>query len=203
MNIGISKGHSPLQGAVGIRNETKDNVEVGDLLISKLRKLGHTAIDVTPSSVTSVSQNLIERVNAANSYNLDLFVELHENSFYDASANGCECLYYSEAGKAYAVKVAAELAKLGYSNRGAKLRTDLYVLRNTKAVAILVESFFVSNQSDCYKYNASNIANAICMAVVGEIPVDVIVPTIVERIVEVQIPLNKASVMKYLEENLR
>ena len=57
---------------------------------------------------------------------------------------GVEVLYVSSAGKEYAEKIAKEISKeLDIPNRGAKKRTDLYVLNHTKSVAVIVECCFV------------------------------------------------------------
>lgn len=55
-----------------------------------------------------------------------------------------------------------------WSNRGAKQRTDLYVLNSTKAPAILIELGFINNDSDIAKWDVDNISNSIVYAVTGQ-----------------------------------
>ncbi|MFE9082161.1 N-acetylmuramoyl-L-alanine amidase C-terminal domain-containing protein, partial [Bacillus mobilis] len=70
---------------------------------------------------------------------------------------------------ALAAKVSAQLSKdIGWSNRGAKKRTDLYVLNETKAPAILIELGFIDNESDMEKWDVDKIANSIVYALTGQ-----------------------------------
>ena len=59
------------------------------------------------------------------------------------------------------------ICALGYANRGIKDGSSLYVLRHTKAKAILIECRFCDNSGDMNKFNAENIANAIVKGLVG------------------------------------
>ena len=75
MRIAIDLGHGVGQdrGASSkyIDEETIiDNV--GGLIINKLKALGHTVIEVRPQQATSVSNSLVQRVQKANSNNVDL-----------------------------------------------------------------------------------------------------------------------------------
>ena len=86
-----------------------------------------------------------------NASNSDLFISIHCNSFADAAANGVEVLYYptSSKGKKYAQAVQNELVSTTkLKDRGIKQRTDLHVLKRTKAAAILVELAFLSNPKE-------------------------------------------------------
>ena len=58
-----------------------------------------------------------------------------------------------------------ELSALGFKNRGVKVSTTLYVLRKTKAPAMLIEVGFVDDKDDVNLYN--KVGNdAICRAIV-------------------------------------
>ena len=57
---------------------------------------------------------------------------------------------------------------LGLKNRGAKSRSDLYVLKRTKAPAVLVECCFVDSATDRDKWNVDVCAKAIVEAVIGK-----------------------------------
>ena len=82
MIIGIDKGHSTWDkspcGAVGLLNESKENRQVGDKVIQKLRALGHTVIDCSCNSASNVNEQLVAIVNKANAQKLDLFLMLVE-----------------------------------------------------------------------------------------------------------------------------
>jgi len=76
--------------------------------------------------------------------------------------------YFSALGKAYSDKICLEISKLWFVNRGSKPRPNLYVLKYTSAVAVLVEPFFCDTKSDCDKYNASKLASAIIKGITGQ-----------------------------------
>lgn len=171
MKIAIDKGHNcpPDIGAVGIRKEDDCTKEIGNLVISKLRTLGHTVVDVTPTKASTVTQSLSLRTSESNNTSADLFVSIHMNCF-NSKAYGTEIFYYSGSskGKEYAQKVLVELIKLGFYNRGIKDGSNLYVIKNTKAPSILVECCFIDNKEDMNKYDAENIANAIVKGITGQ-----------------------------------
>ena len=70
MKFGIDIGHNcpPRDtGAVGLQPEDKVNKEVGTKLIQKLVAAGHSVINCTPNSASSLSESLRKRGNKANS----------------------------------------------------------------------------------------------------------------------------------------
>ena len=172
MVITYDYGHGTGQdrGADGYLNEEKVIREYGSIVVSKLKALGHTLCDCTPSATSNLSlaQSLAYRVNKANSYNSQLHLCFHANAFETDKAEGCEVEYISNAGKVYADKICTEISNsLGYKNRGSQLRTGLYVLKYTNMPAILLEPFFCDTKSDCDKYNAEKLATAIVKGITG------------------------------------
>jgi len=166
MNIGIDMGHPFNCGAFGIMSETNGNRAVGRFLIAKLKELGHTVIDCTYD--TNVNE-LANRVALANAQSLDYFISLHMDCYDNASANGVT-IYTTEnsSAKAKAVEIINLVAdSCNYNNRGWK-SADYYVLKNTKAPAMLLEMGFVSNQGDCNKFNAEAITNAVIKGLTGQ-----------------------------------
>lgn len=169
MIIGIDMGHSTWDkspcGAVGLLNESKENRRVGLVLIQKLRDLGHTVVDCSCNSANNVDSQLVAIVNKANSHNLDLFLSLHLNA---GGGKGAEI--YSYNGNAYANNlINTYCEETGFVNRGHK-NANFYVLRATKAPAILLEMCFVDTKSDADLWNSLTpdfIANAICKGLTG------------------------------------
>ena len=102
-----------------------------------------------------------------NKVNYDLIMEVHLNSA-QPSAHGTEALYVSTKGKYYAEKIVNALGEV-YMNRGAKKRTDLYMLNGTKPTAVLLELFFCTNKEDYLKgygkKNAVKLAKLIAKAI--------------------------------------
>lgn len=170
MVIGIDLGHPFNCGAFGIMSETYGNRSVGVFLFQKLRALGHTVIDCTYD--VNVNE-LANRVALANAQDLDYFISLHMDSFDNASANGVT-IYTTEnsSAKSKAIEIVNSVAEsCGYNNRGWK-SANYYVLKNTKAPAMLLEMGFVSNQEDCDRFNAEKIANAIVSGLTGQVIAD-------------------------------
>ncbi|SDL38045.1 N-acetylmuramoyl-L-alanine amidase [Bacillus toyonensis] len=161
-------GHTEfVQGANwGNRKEHIMDRQVKDAVASKLRSLGHTVYDDTDEAGRTQAQNLNNIVRNCNSHNVDLVISFHLNA-YNGSGNGVEVCYYDQ--QSLAAKVSAQLSKdIGWSNRGAKQRTDLYVLNSTKAPAILIELGFIDNESDMAKWDVDKIANSIVYALTGQ-----------------------------------
>ncbi len=161
-------GHNAfVQGANwGNRKEHIMDRQVKDAVTAKLRALGHTVYDDTDEVGKTQAQNLNNIVANCNSHDVDLVISYHLNA-YDRKANGVEVLYFDQ--KDLAAKVSAQLAKdIGWHDRGPKQRTDLAVLKGTKAPAILIELGFIDNEADMAKWDVDKIANAIVYALTGQ-----------------------------------
>jgi N-acetylmuramoyl-L-alanine amidase len=178
----IHGGHAPAgkkgSGAVGIVNESIVDREIKNAVIAKLRALGHTAYDCTCENGGSATEVLKDICNKANAHTVDLDVSIHL-SCYNGSAKGTEVLVYKLGGKAeqYAKNIVNSISELGYTNRGVKVRNDLYYLKHTKNTALLIETFFCDNQEDVNRYNLDAMANAIVNGITGEMSSSAATPT--------------------------
>ena len=81
MRIGINCGHT-VSGTVGCGtvdyiDESVEARNVGYALEDLLKKAGHTVYDCTNDYAPTVSSNLKQIVDMANSQSLDLFVSIH------------------------------------------------------------------------------------------------------------------------------
>lgn len=179
MRINVHAGHNPAGkaacGAVGIINESTENRRVKDEVISQLRELGHTVYDCTVDNGSGQADVLNKIVAKCNAHEVDLDVSLHFNSgANDKTGNGkttgTEVWVYPGDRKAleYARKISAAISEIGFKNRGVKTSKDLYVLRNTKATAILVEGCFVDDKDDVELYNYYEMASAIVCGITGQ-----------------------------------
>lgn len=151
--IVIDPGHGGSDpGATATQDSTtvkeKDlNLKVALLLKEELKKRGYS---IKMTRETDVYVSLSERCEISNNSNADIFVSIHQNSFTSSSARGVEVYHYpgSVLGKALAEKLSTSISKAtGLKNRGAK-EANFYVLRNTKAIAVLVECGFMSNPDE-------------------------------------------------------
>ena len=154
MRICVRGGHCPrVTGASGIIDELTEDRKVKDAVIKYLKFLGHYVLDVTPpDNTTSSSSDLSYGVNKANNWGADLFVSIHFNKAYNtySGAIGSEVCVYSNFD--IAQRVVNGLGSLGFKNRGQKVRTGLYELKNTKMKAMIIEVCFVEASDDVALY---------------------------------------------------
>lgn len=140
MKITVRGGHCPkVTGAREILDELTEDGKVKDAVIKYLKQLGHEVLDVTPPDSTSTSSaDLAYGVNKANNWGVDLFVSIHFNKAYKSynGALGSEVCVYSTHD--IAQRVVNGLGKLGFKNRGQKIRTGLYELKNTSMKSMIV-----------------------------------------------------------------
>lgn len=172
MKIGINCGHTvsgqPGCGAVGFINESDETRKVGYKLIEYLKSAGHTVVNCTNDKAASTNENLSKIVAMANAQPLDLFVSIHFNS---GRGKGTEVYTYGGKEHAEALNILKNMSKLGFTNRGVKDGSSLYVVKRTNAKAMLIEVCFVDTKSDVELYEqrgADAVAKAICNAITGE-----------------------------------
>nr|DAY53836.1 MAG TPA: Cell wall hydrolase autolysin [Caudoviricetes sp.] len=178
MRINIHAGHNPdgmaACGAVGLIRESTEARAVKDRVVAQLTAMGHTVHDCTCNNGTSKEDVLKRIVAACNSHEVDLDVSIHFNAGAqgqpDGKTTGTEVLVYDNASPAvpWAQQIADSIAALGYRNRGVKERPGLYVLKHTKAPALLVECCFVDDPDDVAIYNADRMAAAIVAGITGQ-----------------------------------
>lgn len=169
MKFGIDLGHGvgPDRGAVGnIAEETIIN-SVGTLVINKLKELGHTVIELRPSSAASVQDSLQKRYSKADYYNVDMCVSIHANA---GGGVGTEVFTYNAKEIPQARAVLNNIVNLGFKNRGIKDGSGLAMVKRPKATAMLIEICFVDS-ADVDQYNSIGeeaIANAIVSGLTGQ-----------------------------------
>lgn len=176
MTVGINCGHTAGgagYGAVGIIKESEHTRLVGQALMSLLRSAGVDVVDCTIDQANTQNEYLAAAVALANRQDLDWFISIHFNASTTHAGHGVEV--YTYEGRQYqdALDVCANLAGLGFTNRGVKEGSGLYVIRKTKAKSMLVEVCFCDNQEDINAYMAAGgaeaAAKAICSALIDNI----------------------------------
>lgn len=179
MKINVHAGHNPdgkvACGAVGLIKESTENRRVKDLVIQKLRSLGHTVYDCTVDDGKNQSDVLQKIVKKCNENKVDLDVSIHFNAFQkdfkeDGKTKGTEVYIYNNTSKAKdeAHNIVNAIAALGYRNRGVFEKPELYVLKHTKSPAMLIECCFVDDADDVKLYNAESMAKAIVKGITGQ-----------------------------------
>lgn len=181
MTVGINCGHTasgPGSGAVGIINESEHTRLVGQALMGLLRAAGINVIDCTIDQANTQQEYLAASVALANRQDLDWFISIHFNASKYRNGHGVEV--YTYEGRQYqdALDVCANIAELGFTNRGVKAGSGLYVIRKTKAKSMLIECCFCDNQQDIDTYQTAGDVEAIATAIYKAIYVPVVLPTV-------------------------
>ena len=161
IKIYIDQGHNPSGFNTGAEGngyyEQNITYEIGRRLYNLLStnpEFTPRLSRPTPETIlgTSNSTSLVERVNQANSWPADIFVSLHNNAAENPRATGNEALVYgpmSTVANALGTNILEQLTlTTGLRNRGIVYRPGLYVLKETKMPAVLVEMGFISNPID-------------------------------------------------------
>lgn len=92
--------------------------------------------------------DLEDRIELIRSYNADIYISVHANSFPEPIWSGAQTFYFSksEEAKSLAVFIQRELAgRLGPNVRKVKPGDDYFVLRKSSVPAVIVEVGFLSN----------------------------------------------------------
>ena len=163
MKIVINAGHTKFgegTGASGRLNESKETRRIAYTLMSMLAHSNH---EIIPAVFDRSSDNLKEAVDLSNKENADLFISIHLNA---GGGNGVEAYTWKGQKLPLATRICEEISKLGYRNRGVKNGSHLFVIKNTKCPAILVEACFTDNLKDYKLYDYEMIAHSIREAII-------------------------------------
>lgn len=173
MLISINAGHTK-QGQKGA-GATYDGWYEGDItravaneLGTLLRAKGHKTHSSAVDKASSQNAYLKKVCDMANSSGADLFISLHTNASSSHKANGVEVFTWKGQKHKEAVGICSNLEDLGFRNRGVKDGSKLYVIKNTKPKALLVELFFIDNSIDrrlYIQFGVRRIAEAIANAI--------------------------------------
>ena len=132
-------------------NEYKYNKELAPYVCKWLQAAGHEAVlCIAPEGkLHSLNEEIAYFIGEEHKQDYDLSVQFHLNAF-NGKAYGCEAYAYNNAGLQVAQRISAKLGTV-WHDRGAEIRTGLYWTRKTKAMAVLVESFFCDSADDYAK----------------------------------------------------
>lgn len=174
MTVGVNCGHTIKgagRGAAGLFRESEHTRMVGYALMDKLKKAGMQVVDCTIDQAASQQEYLAKVTAMANRDELDWFISIHFNASTAHQGHGTEV--YTYKGKQYpeAKAVCKGMEELGFTNRGVKEGSGLYVIRKTRAKAMLIEVCFCDHPQDAelyYRAGASDkaaqvIFESVCM----------------------------------------
>jgi len=151
--ICISSGHGlKIRGASSdICDEVDEARKVTDALAAALRGRGVAVTTFHDNVSTTQDENLRRITDFHNSQDRELDISVHFNAYERKQGPmGTEVLYYSD--EHLAAELSAAIADVGLIDRGAKQRTDLYVLANTEEKAVLLEICFCDSDTDVEIY---------------------------------------------------
>lgn len=169
----VHGGHSlKCRGVSDLLDEVDEDRKVKNKLIELLRANGDTVYDCTDDYSTRQSSNLSAIVSKCNAHNVDLDISIHLNSARndrvgDGKCGGVEVYGYDDRIYGVAYKIAENISNtlgIGFHGSPVKYRKDLYVLRKTKAKAILIECCFVDDRDDVIRWDSTKCAMAIASA---------------------------------------
>ena len=160
IKIYIDQGHNPEginAGAEGFGIREQDiTYQVGHFLFDILSEdYRFTARLSRPTPQTTLgysnTSSLKERVTQANTWKSDYFISIHANASENPDINGTEA-YVSSANSAawyLAQNIVSEIVRRTNTKyNGVFTRPSLYVLKNTKMPAVLVELGYITNYED-------------------------------------------------------
>jgi len=115
-----------------------------------------------------------ERTRKANSWGADLYVSIHGNAYGSTwtDAHGIETLVFSKSSSGYkaAQKVQDSLIKATkLTNRGIKIRPDLWEMRKTNMAALLCECGFYTNSFEKKLMESEAYQSLVARAIVSGI----------------------------------
>lgn len=162
-------GSDPGAGYQG-RQEKTDTIKMGKLVAAELRRHG-VQVDETRKGDEYVS--LQDRVKFANKKDYNYFVSFHRNAFIPEKAHGVETWTSNPASwksTKLAKSIQESLVGVGFNNRGVKEK-NFYVVRWTKAPAVLIELGFIDHTIDnqIYDTKQAQIVKAVTTSILGEL----------------------------------
>lgn len=166
----VHGGHSlKCRGASDLLDEVNEDRKVKNKLIELLRANGDTVYDCTDDYSTTQRANLSAIVSMCNAHNVDLDISIHLNRARndrvgDGKCGGVEVYIYDDSAYEVAYQIAESIANaldIGFHGVPVKYNKELYVLRKTRAKAVLIECCFVDDKDDVEKWNSTKCAMAI------------------------------------------
>ena len=169
--IAIDVGHADGSGARG--NGLEEHAVCSKIAVALKECLESFRLQIFSADVVDFpekgnSGDLVATVKAVNAGGYDACVSLHMDASENEYAHGAHVCYVSGKGKRMAREIAARLCvQMPGRAQHVVQRTDLYVLRKTEPVAVLVECGFITNCGDAawVKAHVVEVARSIALGV--------------------------------------
>ena len=185
--IVLDAGHGlPDGGAVGMRGtiESELNIKIAKILREELTRKGYTVIMTREdentisdggSTVSERKKNdMHKRLDITNTSNADMFVSIHMNKFTDSRYRGAQVIYSGnfEESEILASSIQKRLHLLpdNESKRvEAKAPKGIFLLKNAKIPAAIVECGFLSNFDEEELLNTEKYQKELAKAILSGI----------------------------------
>ncbi len=178
IKIAIDDGHgnntagkrTPAFPDGSVMKENEFNAGVAELLKEELERCGFQVLMVAPEAEDIPLQT---RVKRANDGVADAYISIHANAYGSDwnEANGIETWVYENVAEGsetwnFAESIHKKLIEAaGLKDRGMKRSSDLYVLKNTKMQAVLVECGFMTNKEEAELLKATAYRRTCAVAI--------------------------------------
>ena len=153
-------------GAIGYGRLEKNDVLKMVLRCGEILKAA--GVKVCYARNNDIYEPVSQKAADANVYGVDFFASFHRNAA-NGTTKGFETLVYSNTGMAKdcADYANAAMKKIGFVDRGTKIRKDLCVLNATRMPAVLFEIGFIDNlnDNDIFERNFEKIAQELSAAI--------------------------------------
>ncbi len=156
MKIAIDIGHADGTGASGNGYEEHSLCCVIATHLAQLLRQAEHEVQLIDFADESNSADLRLSAQAVNKSSAQLLISLHADCASNSRARGAHVCYISSKGKQLAMAIARPLCELMPGRaQHVQRRDNLYILRATTPVAVLVECGFISNARDAAMMSAS------------------------------------------------
>lgn len=181
----IDAGHGGADGgAVSISGalESDINLDIALKIYDLLALFGHKAVLTRNSSEINYPEDADTirkmktadqkaRLNLINSYANAVFLSIHQNKYSSPGPFGAQTLYGREEGSARFAETMQQLLVENLDRQNHRtavpVSDDIYLMRNAKCPALLIECGFLSNPSDEAKLTADTYRTKIAAVIAG------------------------------------
>lgn len=164
MRVVVNAGHTKFGKGTGAVGRLIESIETRKIAYELMKQLADTGHEVIPAVFDRHENNLKAAVELAAENNADLFLSIHLNG---GGGHGSEVYTWKGQRLDIAGKIIKNFSALGFANRGIKDGSSLYVIKNTKCEAVLIEVCFVGSEIDFSLYHThgyEKLARAISKA---------------------------------------
>jgi len=168
----LDPGHGGKDGgATGASGQYEKNftLSVAKKIQKLLEKEPRIEVFMTRTDDSYISQKSRHRPEYANELGADLFLSIHGNTFSDPTVTGTETFYYHKTSRDFAKLIQKHVVEAtGFNDRGI-MKKDLFVIKDTKMPAALIEIGYLTNPQDESKMWTDEFQNQVATSIVEAI----------------------------------